>query len=132
MSGKRVLPRAVQALRFCASAVGRMGLIPGQRTKIPPASRYGQKKKKGVSKGSGSPFTLKRRGSSVRDYRGKTRLLELVTGEQMLVMAPRGRREWQRLAERKCQLTLRLRHKKEIQNNLVRKTAISGLKADVK
>lgn len=75
---------------------------------------------------------MKRRGSSVRDYRGKTRLLELVIGEQMLVMAPRGRPEWQRLAERKCQLTLRLQHKKEIQNNLVRKTAISGLKADIK
>ena len=88
------------------------------------------KKKKGVSKGSGSPFTLKCRGSSVRDYRGKTCLLELVICEEMLVLAPRGRPQWQRLAERKYPLTLRLQHKKEIQNNLVMKTAISGLTAD--
>lgn len=109
-----------------------MGLIPGRRTKIPHAVRYAPTppKKKGVSKGSGSPFTLKCRGSSVRDYRGKTCLLELVICEEMLVLPPRGRPQWQRLAERKYPLTLRLQHKKEIQNNLVMKTAISGLKAD--
>ena len=50
-----------------------------------------KKKKEGVNKGSGSPFTLKCRGSSVRDYRGKTCLLELVIREEMLVLAPRGK-----------------------------------------
>ena len=127
-----MLPQAVQGLRLCASAVGGMGLIPGQRTKIPHAARYGKKKKKGVNKGSGSPFTLKCRGSSVRHYRGKTCLLELVIREEMLVLAPRGRPQWQHFAERKYPLTLRLQQKKEIQHNLVMKTAISGLKADVK
>lgn len=56
--------------------------------------------------------------------------MELVICEEMLVLAPRGRPQWQRLAERKYLLTLRLQHKKEIQNNLVMKTAISGLTAD--
>ena len=56
--------------------------------------------------------------------------MELVICEEMLVLAPRGRPQWQRLAERKYPLTLRLQHKKEIQNNLVMKTAISGLTAD--
>ena len=33
----------VQWLRFCASNAGGMGLIPGQGTKIPHATGWGQK-----------------------------------------------------------------------------------------
>ena len=41
-----MLPQAVQGLRLCASAVGGMGLIPGQRTKIEHVIWCGQIKKK--------------------------------------------------------------------------------------
>ena len=37
---------AVQWLGFCASTEGDTGLIPGQGTKIPQATRHSQKKKK--------------------------------------------------------------------------------------
>ena len=41
----------VQWLRLCTSIAGGMGTNPGQGTKIPHASRYGQKKKK-IPKGN--------------------------------------------------------------------------------
>ena len=40
----------VQQLRFCASNARSKGLIPGQRTKVPCATRCGQKKHKKTKK----------------------------------------------------------------------------------
>ena len=51
---------AVQWLRLCASNAGDMGLIPGRGTKIPHATRHGQKKlkKKSVLKNWAETSTI--------------------------------------------------------------------------
>lgn len=76
----------------------------------------------------GIPFTSKCRGSSVGGCRGKRCLSGLVIREEN-VSPGIERPHKQLLVEGEYQLTLRLQNM-EIQNSLVRKTAISGLKAD--
>ena len=49
---------AVQWLGLCASVAGGMGSIPGQGTKIPHATRYGQKKKKKEERKKQGPQVL--------------------------------------------------------------------------